>query len=77
MKEFISLIRSRSGERGIFNREGTKNFIYRQKKRSQDYDYGFNPCIVRWYFNCYGRWQGKCINKTIGRRRIRCSGILS
>jgi ribonucleoside-diphosphate reductase alpha chain len=44
LKEWISLYRSRSGERGIFNREGAKIAATRSGRRSSSYDFGTNPC---------------------------------
>lgn len=44
MDEWTSLYRSRSGERGIFNREGAINKILRLGRRDHRYDFGLNPC---------------------------------
>lgn len=56
MREWLSLYDSKSGERGIFNREATKRVIenaneFRVKQfgpkarlRDADYDFGTNPC---------------------------------
>jgi len=44
MAEWLSLIKSKSGERGIFNREAAKKQATRWGRRSPDYEYGCNPC---------------------------------
>ena len=46
MAEWLSLIKSKSGERGIFNRAAAKKQAARWGRRSADYDYGCNPCCV-------------------------------
>lgn len=44
MAEWLSLIKSKSGERGIFNRAAAKKQAARWNRRSADVDYGCNPC---------------------------------
>lgn len=45
MKEWMSLIESQSGERGIFNRVAAKNTVKKLgDRRSLDHDFGCNPC---------------------------------
>lgn len=44
MAEWLALIKSKSGERGIFNRAAAKKQAARWGRRSADYDYGTNPC---------------------------------
>jgi ribonucleoside-triphosphate reductase (thioredoxin) len=44
MDEWSSLYRSRSGERGIFNREGAINKILRTGRRDHRFNFGLNPC---------------------------------
>lgn len=44
MDEWAALYRSRSGERGIFNREGAINKILRLGRRDHRHDFGLNPC---------------------------------
>lgn len=46
MAEWLSLIKSKSGERGIFNRAAAKKQAARWGRRSPDYEYGCNPCCV-------------------------------
>ena len=44
MAEWLSLIKSKSGERGIFNRAAAKKQAARWGRRSADHEYGCNPC---------------------------------
>jgi ribonucleoside-triphosphate reductase (thioredoxin) len=44
MEEWLSLYRSRSGERGIFNRKAAVAQVKKFGRRSADYDFGCNPC---------------------------------
>lgn len=44
MEEWLSLIRSKSGERGIFNRVAAQKQASRYGRRSADTSYGTNPC---------------------------------
>ena len=44
MDEWKALYDSKSGERGIFNREAAKRHIARHGRRDPDYDFGTNPC---------------------------------
>jgi len=55
MKEWLSLYESKSGERGIFNREAAKNIVKTNGRRNPDFDFGTNPCaeiILRPYQFC-------------------------
>lgn len=55
MQEWLSLYESKSGERGIFNREAAKNIVKMNGRRDPDYDFGTNPCseiILRPYQFC-------------------------
>jgi ribonucleoside-diphosphate reductase alpha chain len=46
MREWLSLYESRSGERGIFNREAAKKHIAAAGRRKwKDIDFGGNPCM--------------------------------
>ena len=46
LEDWMILMRSNSGERGIFNRESA-NFIVQQiGRRKTDYDWGCNPCCL-------------------------------
>ena len=44
LEEWVSLIKSKSGERGIFNRVAAQNQAAKWGRRSNDFSYGTNPC---------------------------------
>jgi ribonucleoside-triphosphate reductase (thioredoxin) len=44
MSEWSSLYNSKSGERGIFNREAARNQVARNGRRDPAFDWGTNPC---------------------------------
>ena len=44
MDEWKALYDSKSGERGIFNRESAKNIAEKNERRDVGYDFGTNPC---------------------------------
>jgi ribonucleoside-diphosphate reductase alpha chain len=44
MEEWLSLVKSKSGERGIFNRVAAQNQAARWGRRDKDRSYGTNPC---------------------------------
>lgn len=55
MQEWCSLYESKSGERGIFNREAAKNIVKMNGRRDPDFEFGTNPCseiILRPYQFC-------------------------
>ena len=55
MREWMALVESGSGERGVFNREASKNQAAKNGRRDSDYDFGTNPCseiILRPYQFC-------------------------
>ena len=55
MREWMSLVESGSGERGIFNREAAKKQASKFDRRDPDWDFGTNPCseiILRPYQFC-------------------------
>jgi ribonucleoside-triphosphate reductase (thioredoxin) len=55
MREWMSLVESGSGERGIFNREAAKKQAGKFDRRDPDWDFGTNPCseiILRPYQFC-------------------------
>lgn len=55
MREWLSLYESKSGERGIFNREAAKKIAARNGRRDPKPDFGCNPCaeiILRPYQFC-------------------------
>jgi ribonucleoside-diphosphate reductase alpha chain len=43
MEEWLSLVKSKSGERGIFNRVASQSQAIKQG-REPDLNYGTNPC---------------------------------
>lgn len=55
MKEWFSLVRSKSGERGIFSRKASQAVAAKYGRRDETVDYGTNPCseiILRPYQFC-------------------------
>jgi len=55
MREWMALVESKSGERGIFNRQASKKQAEKYKRRDSNYDFGTNPCseiILRPYQFC-------------------------
>ena len=44
MREWMALVESGSGERGIFNRQASKVQAAKNGRRNADYDFGTNPC---------------------------------
>lgn len=46
MDEWSALYRSRSGERGIFNRHGSIQKMLRLGRRDHRFDFGTNPCVT-------------------------------
>ncbi len=55
MREWLSLVESKSGERGIFNREASKKQAAKYGRRDPNFEFGTNPCseiILRPYQFC-------------------------
>ena len=55
MREWTALVESKSGERGIFNREASKKQAEKYGRRDPNYEFGTNPCseiILRPYQFC-------------------------
>ena len=55
MREWTALVESKSGERGIFNREASKKQAKKYGRRDPNYEFGTNPCseiILRPYQFC-------------------------
>jgi len=55
MREWLSLYDSKSGERGIFNRQSAKKQAAKNGRRDVEHDFGCNPCseiILRPYQFC-------------------------
>ena len=44
LREWTSLVESKSGERGIFNRVSAKKQAIKNERRDPNYDFGTNPC---------------------------------
>ena len=44
MKEWLALVESGSGERGVFNRQASKKQAALNGRRDADYEFGTNPC---------------------------------
>lgn len=44
MEEWVALVKSKSGERGIFNRVAAQNQAAKWNRRDKDRSYGTNPC---------------------------------
>jgi ribonucleoside-diphosphate reductase alpha chain len=55
MREWMALVESGSGERGVFNREASKSQAAKYGRRDPDWQFGTNPCseiILRPYQFC-------------------------
>jgi ribonucleoside-diphosphate reductase alpha chain len=55
MREWMALVESGSGERGIFNRQASKNQAAKNGRRDPEHNFGTNPCseiILRPYQFC-------------------------
>ena len=55
MREWTALVESKSGERGVFNRQASKNQAAKNGRRNPDFEFGTNPCseiILRPYEFC-------------------------
>jgi ribonucleoside-diphosphate reductase alpha chain len=55
MREWMALVESGSGERGIFNRQASKKQAAKNGRRDPDWEFGTNPCseiILRPYQFC-------------------------
>jgi len=55
MREWLSLVESKSGERGIFSRPASKKQAAKNGRRDANYEFGTNPCseiILRPYQFC-------------------------
>ena len=55
MREWMALVESGSGERGVFNRQASKKQAAKNGRRDDNYEFGTNPCseiILRPYQFC-------------------------
>jgi ribonucleoside-diphosphate reductase alpha chain len=44
LREWVALMESKSGERGIFNREAARKVVERNGRRDPEHEFGCNPC---------------------------------
>jgi ribonucleoside-triphosphate reductase (thioredoxin) len=44
MREWLSLVESKSGERGVFSRPASRNQVVKSGRRNPDFEFGTNPC---------------------------------
>ena len=55
MREWMALVESKSGERGVFNRQASKKQAAKNGRRDPNFEFGTNPCseiILRPYQFC-------------------------
>ena len=55
LREWTALVESKSGERGVFNRQASKNQAAKSGRRDPNFEFGTNPCseiILRPYQFC-------------------------
>tara|TARA_R110000772_G_scaffold29180_2_gene73109 strand:+ start:145 stop:2046 length:1902 start_codon:yes stop_codon:yes gene_type:complete len=81
MREWMALVESGSGERGVFNREASKKQAAKNGRRDPDFEFGTNPCseiILRPYQFCNLTEVVVRATDTIEdlERKIRCATIL-
>ena len=81
MREWISLVESKSGERGVFNREASKKQAEKYGRRDPNHEFGTNPCseiILRPYQFCNLTEVVVRATDTLDdlQRKVRCATIL-
>ncbi|MDB4006657.1 ribonucleoside-triphosphate reductase [Gammaproteobacteria bacterium] len=81
MREWMALVESGSGERGIFNREASKKQAAKYGRRDSEWEFGTNPCseiILRPYQFCNLTEVVVRATDTIEslERKVRCATIL-
>ena len=81
MREWMALVESGSGERGVFNREASKKQAAKNGRRDPDFEFGTNPCseiILRPYQFCNLTEVVVRATDTVEdlERKVRCATIL-
>ncbi len=81
MREWTALVESKSGERGVFNREASKKQASKNGRRDTEHEFGTNPCseiILRPYQFCNLTEVVVRSTDTIEdlERKVRCATIL-
>jgi len=81
MREWLALVESGSGERGVFNREASKKQAAKNGRRDPDFEFGTNPCseiILRPYQFCNLTEVVVRATDTVKdlERKVRCATIL-
>ena len=81
MREWLALVESGSGERGVFNREASKKQAAKNKRRDSNFEFGTNPCseiILRPYQFCNLTEVVVRATDTVEdlERKVRCATIL-
>ena len=81
MREWMALVESGSGERGVFNREASKKQAAKNGRRDPNFEFGTNPCseiILRPYQFCNLTEVVVRATDTIEdlERKVRCATIL-
>ena len=81
MREWMALVESGSGERGVFNREASKKQAAKNGRRDPDFEFGTNPCseiILRPYQFCNLTEVVVRATDTVDdlERKVRCATIL-
>ncbi len=81
MREWTALVESKSGERGVFNREASKKQAAKNGRRDTEHEFGTNPCseiILRPYEFCNLTEVVVRSTDTIEdlERKVRCATIL-
>ncbi len=81
MREWTALVESKSGERGVFNREASKKQASKNGRRDTEHEFGTNPCseiILRPYEFCNLTEVVVRSTDTIEdlERKVRCATIL-
>jgi ribonucleoside-diphosphate reductase alpha chain len=81
MREWLALVESKSGERGVFNRKASQNQAAKYGRRDPNHEFGTNPCseiILRPYQFCNLTEVVVRATDTLEdlERKVRCATIL-